>query len=243
MKFLNIIATILLLIVIVPIVLVYRTIRFFIVLIYRVIRACFGVPFQLPDFFKKVEKEAINTENLSPFNNININDLNGKDYDKLIKKLSDKDSFPKFEGEVKHAYELQFVNGLITCPRCRSKTMQYFSDFAYATQTKPNIAFVPAGFFCVECPTVIIDQELIRMSVGMNFQFRGVFGIYIKNKKLELFETWNGSKAVYIYDDGQNVVGLRTNSIELEFQSRTERKNLWKNMVTEKSNKKKNKKK
>jgi len=69
--------------------------------------------------------------------------------------------------------------------------------------------FVPAGFFCTTCPTVIIDEKLISTGVKEGFRFQDVVGIdYDRKKEPDLFRTWNGKKAVYVFDEDKNLKGM-----------------------------------
>ncbi len=114
------------------------------------------------------------------------------------------------ERAIKRKDDSKFVGDSGLCPRCRSETKQHYGNFIYATQVAPRVMFVPAGYFCKKCPTVIIDQDMIREGVAKRFDYRGVLGISNDSRKDEpdFFKTWNGQKAVYIFDENHEVMEI-----------------------------------
>ena len=85
------------------------------------------------------------------------------------------------------------------------------SNFAYATQDKPRLITAPAGHFCTECPTVIIDDDLMQEGIDSSrFWYGGVFSIETGySDEPHFFETFNGEKPVMVLDeDMQNVGGI-----------------------------------
>ncbi len=129
--------------------------------------------------------------------------------DEIARKV---DEFPRFEGKVRHACELGVAKNREICPKCQSPTRQCYANFIYATQeAAARTMFAPAGFFCTKCPTVVIDNEMIEKGVTKGFRFQRVVGVdYGKRKKPDLFLTMNGKKAVYVFDEDQNLLGLET---------------------------------
>jgi hypothetical protein len=118
-----------------------------------------------------------------------------------------------YKGEVHHGYALR---GLVTperCPRCHAGTRQHYANFIYATQGPPRVMFAPAGYFCTQCPTVIIHEEMIRSGITGPFTFHGVLGIDDEDRhEPHFFRTWNGQEAVYIFDEDQTPQGIATSS-------------------------------
>ena len=115
--------------------------------------------------------------------------------------------FTMYEGHIKHAYDSGFVSDLECCPKCHAATRQMYSNFVYATQKELRVMWAPAGYFCTKCPTMIVDQNIVRNGVSRRFKFRGVLGLsHPKTDDFEPYSTWNGQKAVYVMDeDGGNV--------------------------------------
>lgn len=143
--------------------------------------------------------------------NVNLDRLNLDEQKEFVDTTPDQSEFRMFEGHVKHGYDLKAVSDKETCPRCQAPTEQMYANFVYATNTAPRLMFVPAGYFCQKCPTVIVDQNLIRGGVSRGFKFGGVLGID-RNRGADLdgFDTWNGKKAVYLIDEKKDMVSLTT---------------------------------
>jgi hypothetical protein len=114
-----------------------------------------------------------------------------------------------FDRRVEHAYALSAVAGVDQCPRCRAATQQHYAHFIYATTVAPRVMMAPAGYFCTACPTVIIDEELVRSGMTGGFHFQGVLGVDYEGKRPpDLFRTWNGRPTVYVVDDDQMPQGI-----------------------------------
>jgi hypothetical protein len=117
---------------------------------------------------------------------------------------------PFFEQHVEHAYALSVVARADQCPRCRAATRQHYAHFIYATTVAPRVMLAPAGYFCPACPTVIVDEEMVRAGITRGFHFRGVLGINHEGKCApDLFRTWNGRETVYVLDEEQVPQGIR----------------------------------
>jgi len=116
-----------------------------------------------------------------------------------------------YEGRVEHGYSRNAVSRTAQCPRCNGQTRQQSANFIYATDIAPRVMFAPAGFFCLDCPTVIIDEGMIASGVKRGFTFQGVVGIdHGKKKEPDLFRTWNGKKSVYVLDEDGKPLGIST---------------------------------
>lgn len=128
-------------------------------------------------------------------------EVSGKDNRDLLELFSKESGIPVFKGNIKHAYESDFLGFKDKCPRCDEDTETMMSNFAYGTQDKSRIIAAPAGHFCTNCPTVIIDDDVIKNSINKKIDYCGVYEIetgYETEKKL--FETFNGEKPVFILD-------------------------------------------
>ncbi|MEK7685678.1 MAG: hypothetical protein AAB466_09675 [Verrucomicrobiota bacterium] len=116
-----------------------------------------------------------------------------------------------FRGTIEHAYTQRAVGATLQCPRCHAPTQQHCAEFIYATNRGLRAMLAPAGFFCTACSTVIIDEDLLAKGMKPGFQFQGVVGIDNPDtKEPNLFQTWNGKKPVYIFDEDQQCLGLET---------------------------------
>jgi hypothetical protein len=129
--------------------------------------------------------------------------------EKLYQKLAEKNGLPIFEGEVRHGYSKADVRSTGVCPRCGAPTRQYCAHFIYATDKSTRVMMVPAGFFCSKCPTVIVDEEIIAAGVKNGFTYQGVVGVdFLGRKDPVFFETWNGVKPVYVFDEDEECHGM-----------------------------------
>jgi hypothetical protein len=140
---------------------------------------------------------------------VNTDNLSKEGRQGIWEEIGKQTNLPIYKGKVEHGYSRRTVSQTGQCPRCQAKTLQHYANFIYATDIAPRVMFVPAGFFCAHCPTVIIDEEMIAGGVKKGFCFQGVVGIdYEGKKEPDLFRTWNGKEAVYIFDENKNVIGL-----------------------------------
>ena len=161
-------------------------------------------------------KEASQPEELEARDNkmmlmVNTDNLSKETQRAVWEEIGKKTNLPLFEGTIEHGYPRAAVSQTDQCPRCHNKTQQHYANFIYATDVAPRVMFAPAGFFCTECPTVIIDEEMIEAGVKKGYSFQGVVGIDYEGKKdPDLFRTWNGKKPVYVFDENKNVMGLST---------------------------------
>ena len=156
--------------------------------------------------FDQNDPLVIDTEGLSP-------DGRQAVYGEIAKSTG----FPTHEGKVEHAYARAAVSRTDRCPRCNGQTRQQSANFIYATNVAPRVMFAPAGFFCVDCPTVIIDEGMIASGVKRRFTFQGVVGIdHGKKKESDLFRTWNGKRSVYVLDEDGKPLGISTHDDEVD---------------------------
>jgi len=142
---------------------------------------------------------------------VNTDNLTREGRQAIWEEIGKTTNLPIFEGKVEHGYSRFGVSETARCPRCHAETRQHYANFIYATDITQRVMFAPAGFFCSACPTVIIDEEMISGGVMGGFLFQGVVGIdYDKKKESDFFRTWNGKKSVYILDEDQKVMGLKS---------------------------------
>ncbi len=139
--------------------------------------------------------------------NANLDTFSQKEQRAFREVMLEKSDFALFKGRVKHGYDSRAVSTLERCPKCSTATQQMYGNFVYSTQKGMRVMWAPAGYFCGKCPTVIIDQDLVRGGVSRGFKFRGVLGLSDpKSDRFEPLDTWNGKDSMYIMDeDGGNV--------------------------------------
>jgi hypothetical protein len=177
----------------------------------------------------------------SPSGNIvfSTDTLAQSDRQSLLEQMTDHSGIPEWAGHVEDGFSLGAAARNYLCPKCDSPTRQHYANFIYATQIAPRLMFAPAGFFCTECPTVVVDEEMIQSSMEPQFKFQGVLGIdYHRKKEPDFFKSWNGKRAVYILDENQRPVGLETISQEEEKRSDQGRTNPQGNVRTHRKKRK-----
>ena len=154
-----------------------------------------------------------NDKNIAPEGRlfVDTDDLSQEEKQKFWSEAEKMTGISFYEGHVEHGYSLKFVSNPHRCPRCHEKTEKHYGNFIYATQIAARVMFAPAGYFCTKCPSVIIDEDMIKLGVKSGFRFQGVVGLdYGKTmKEPDFFRTWNGQKTVYIFDEYKQIVALQ----------------------------------
>lgn len=147
---------------------------------------------------------------------VDLDSFSPQSQEKLSRALAEQNGVPVFEGEVRHGYSKTQVADAAKCPRCGAPTRRCCAEFVYATDIAERAMLAPAGFFCSRCPTVVVDEEIIASGVKAGFKYEGVIGIDSPGKKEPaLFETWNGRKPVYIFDEDQHCHGMGFTNLPL----------------------------
>lgn len=144
--------------------------------------------------------------------NVGIDGLSEGEKEEFFAEAVKKSDITAYEGHIEHAYSRRHAYQTEKCPRCGADTRQQYGNFIYATQIAARVMFAPAGYFCTECPSVIIDEDIIRNGVtDRKFRFQGVLGIdYGKGRKPDLFSTWNGQESVYVFNEDEQPMGIST---------------------------------
>lgn len=142
---------------------------------------------------------------------INRDELTATASAQLPRALAAHADIPMFEGTVKHVYDLAFVGAAERCPRCGAPTHQHYANWVYATDSTPRAMTAPAGYFCTQCPTVIVDQAMLAQGASRGYTYVQVIGLTRDdNQGFEGFTTWNGQKPIYLFDEHGNPSGLAT---------------------------------
>ena len=179
--------------------------------LFRVVR---GKPFlppleEEPDAQKLAEdlKLEVRTQGDSATMNANLDKLSPNEQREFKQASLELGDFAMHEGHVKHGYDSETVEDLDRCPRCGKPTRQLYDNFVYSARKEMRVMWAPAGYFCDICPTVIIDQQMLRSGVARRFKYQGVLGLSeAESEEFIPFDTWNGKKSLYIMDeDGSNV--------------------------------------
>ncbi|MGH9853619.1 MAG: hypothetical protein ACREBD_27585, partial [Blastocatellia bacterium] len=108
-------------------------------------------------------------------------------------------------------YSLSEAGDESKCPRCKAATEQKYANFIYLVGDTPRAMLAPAGYFCSKCPTVIVDEDLIKQTTRGKGEFRAVIGLTDEEDEDEqYFRTWNGSKTMFDGDFGYSGRGATT---------------------------------
>jgi len=122
----------------------------------------------------------------------------------------EKAEFPQFRGEVENGYPLSRVTNPGICPRCGGTTSQKVAEFIYATSWGSRAAIAPAGRFCSNCPTVIVDQHMIAKAMVVDGRFLRTVGVLdIETGNPMYFKTWRGEKPIYFLDENEQIEDMR----------------------------------
>ncbi|MDM8526619.1 hypothetical protein QUF58_00290 [Anaerolineales bacterium HSG24] len=109
---------------------------------------------------------------------------------------------PFFEDNVEHFYTLKYAKQIHQCPRCGDLLQQQYADWVYATKAgKMRIMLAPAGYFCLKCPTVIVDENLIKSGIDGNYKYREILSIAHDDGVLSGMATLNGKEVVLLVRD------------------------------------------
>jgi hypothetical protein len=116
-----------------------------------------------------------------------------------------------FEGRIQHGYSLSEARDESKCPRCKAATEQMYANFIYIVGDEARAMLGPAGYFCSKCPTVIVDEDMIRQATRGKGEFRCVIGLTDEEGEAEhYFGSWNGFKTSFDSDFGYSGRGATT---------------------------------
>lgn len=124
--------------------------------------------------------------------------------------IAEKSELPRFRGDVEYGYPLSRVLNHGICPRCGAATSQQVAEFIYATSRGSRAAIAPAGRFCSDCPTVIVDQHMIEEAMVVDGRFFRTVGVLDKVTGDPMyFKTWRGEKPTYFLDENEQIEDMR----------------------------------
>ena len=142
----------------------------------------------------------------------NLDHLSEDERAAFIEAASEFTEIPLFDGHVEYGYSLEGVADETRCPRCGGSAALRYANFIYMSQKAMRVMYVPAGFFCTQCPTVSVNEDIIRVGVAdKRHQYKQVVGIDYGNKKdADYFRKWNGKDLVYVFDEDQTLLDITT---------------------------------
>ncbi len=123
----------------------------------------------------------------------------------IYNELGSEFQFPEQTETIEHVYTLEFLSSEKlgnheVCPRCNTETEQRLANFIYDTESEIRIMYAPSGYYCLNCPTAIIDLDLMKRGVAKNYIFNKLLGIE-NNQGINFFQTFNGESMVYTTED------------------------------------------
>jgi hypothetical protein len=144
-----------------------------------------------------------------PVISVNLDQMDESGQTEFRQAVTEKSGLSFFVGRVEHGYSLDCVPDAEHCPRCHAPTQLHYANFIYATEVAARVLLAPAGYFCAKCPTMIVDEEIIRAGVTRGFEFHGVAGVdYEGQQPPDFLKTWNGERTVFLLDEDENLVGV-----------------------------------
>lgn len=183
-----------------------------------------------------------------------------RDDEDLKLRLAVEASLPYFDGSEFQeceknisAYSLNKHNVIDDCPNCKNELTQKYCEVVYVVKDNSRVALGPFGFFCSNCPTVLIDESEIKKSIIGNYRYKRPIGIEVQGD-LKLFKTWNNKKPMFfidqidggifdVIDDEQHQAQFLENDNPLYTRDNLEKKRLKKQKKVAKISKRKNRKK
>lgn len=126
--------------------------------------------------------------------------------------IAKQNGVPAFKrDDVKNGYPLAAVKDPEVCPHCGEQTEFYSAEFIYTTTIGTRAMWVPGGWFCGACPTVIVDEQLIAEGMTINAKFLRVVGVInAKTNDPMYFITWLGQRTLFILDEDEQILEMRT---------------------------------
>lgn len=142
--------------------------------------------------------------------NIDLDQFSSSQREEMDAFVVEEAGLPRHQGKVEHGYPLTRVRNLGICPRCGSATSRQVAEFIYATSQGTRAAIAPAGSFCSDCPTVIVDQHMIEKAMVVKGQFFRTVGVLDKETGNPIyFKTWRGEKPIYFLDENEQIEDMR----------------------------------
>ena len=142
----------------------------------------------------------------------NVDDLSEDALETFGAVASQHTKIPVFNGHVEYGYAFDVVADKDHCPRCGSDVELRYANFVYVTQIALRVMYAPAGLFCSRCPTVSVNEAIIRSGIADNqHHYKQVVGIdYGGKKEADYFTKWNGNDLVYVFDEDKNLLDVTT---------------------------------
>lgn len=175
---------------------------------------------------------------------VNGAELSGEETKEIYQELGSEFQFPEQTETIEHVYTFEYLKneGLgsyETCPRCNTKTEQRLANFIYDTESEIRIMYAPIGHYCLNCPTAVIDLELMKRGVAKKYTFNKVLGIE-NDESINFFQTFNGENMVYSTEDLETIFGAEFAGVVVLDKSKKNKKQKRQKKQLQKTARKKN---
>lgn len=143
------------------------------------------------------------------FKSVPLAGLSEEEKKAKIAEVSAETGIPVFEPRpISTAYSRSYNMSTTEAPEVEDELVQHYAEFIYATDGRPKIACLPAGYFAPNDPVVVIDERMIAAEAPEGVEFQGIIGIQ-SEKGTILFRQYDNQPAHYIRDDNKQVVRMR----------------------------------
>lgn len=143
------------------------------------------------------------------FKSVPLAGLSAEEKKAKIAEVAAQTGIPAFEPRpISTAYSRSYNMSTTEAPEVEDELVQHYAEFIYATNGRPKIACIPAGYFAPNDPVVVIDERMIAAEAPEGVAFQGVIGIQ-SEKGTILFRQYDNQPVHYIRDDKKRVVRMR----------------------------------
>ncbi|WP_027002529.1 hypothetical protein [Hugenholtzia roseola] len=139
----------------------------------------------------------------------NVTELTAEERRKLIHQWVVSTAIPAYKRRTQFGYSLLRLRQHQNCPRCKAKTNLHYAVFVCATSNSETAQHIlaPAGYFCEACPTVIIDEKVLKKGMTGG-RLKNILGIALETETL-IFRGWNGHKTLPLFDQNNQPIDLK----------------------------------
>jgi hypothetical protein len=139
----------------------------------------------------------------------NVTDLNAEERRKLIHQWVVNTAIPAYKRRTQFGYSLLRLRQHERCPRCKSKTNLHYAVFLCATSNSEAAQHIlaPAGYFCEACPTVIVDEKVLKKGITTG-RLKNILGVTLDADTF-IFKGWNGHKTFPLFDQNNQPIDLK----------------------------------
>lgn len=143
------------------------------------------------------------------FKAVAVGGLSPEEKKQKLAEVSQETGIPVFEPRpISVAYSKSYNMSTKEAPEVEEELVQHYAEFIYATDSRPKVACVPAGYFAPNDSVVVIDEDMIKAEAPEGVSFQGVIGIH-SEKGTILFRQFDNQQVHYIRDEKKRVIRMR----------------------------------